>query len=49
MNERLSEFSTRELVEELATREGVKETIAEPYQDVVISTNGPAIILEIID
>jgi len=49
MNNQLSKFSTKELVEELATREGVKKIIAEPYKDVEVSVNGPAIILEIID
>lgn len=40
---------TSELVEELMKREGVETTIAEPYEDVVVAANGPAIILKVID
>ncbi len=40
---------TKELVDELMTREGVETTIAEPYEDVVVAANGPAMILKIID
>lgn len=47
--EELKKFSTEELVNELAQREGVYETIAEPYEDVKVTANGPAIILTIID
>ena len=41
--------STKELVEELKKREGVRREDAEPYQDKKISVNGPAVILVIID
>lgn len=41
--------STKELVEELKKREGVRIEYAEPYQDKKISINGPAVILVIID
>ncbi len=41
--------STKELVEELKKREGVRTEYAEPYQDKKISVNGPAVILVIID
>ena len=45
----LSKYSTKELVEELSKRTGVEKIIAETYQDEVISVNGPAIVLKIID
>jgi hypothetical protein len=45
----LKDIPTCQLVAELATREGVSTTTAEPYQDVQVSVNGPAIILTIID
>lgn len=38
----LKSIPTKELVEELKKREGVKAEYAEPYQDKVISINGPA-------
>ncbi len=41
--------STSELVETLATREGVREIIAEPYEDVEVKINGPARILVVTD
>ncbi len=44
-----SNIATRDLVEELKKREGVKTTIAEPYQDVQIEVNGPAIVLVVVD
>ena len=37
------------LVEELEKRAGVETTIAEPYQDVQVKVNGPAIVLVVID
>lgn len=56
LNERLKQvgFSCKHtptpmLVEELSNRDGVEKTIAEPYQDVEVKANGPAIILTIID
>lgn len=48
-NVSLSSIPTYELVKELETREGVETHIAEPYQDVTVSVNGPAIVLAIID
>lgn len=45
----MKEISTCELVKELSTREGVERASAEPYQDVKVSVNGPAIVLTIID
>ena len=47
--ERLSEFKTCDLVDELRKREGVETHIAEPYQDVTVSVNGPAVVLVVID
>ncbi len=45
----LTLVTTKDLVAELSTREGVEETTAEPYQDVEIKVNGPAIVLVVID
>ncbi len=45
----MENYSTKELVEELRKREGVKVTIAEPYDDVQIKVEGPAVILVVID
>lgn len=45
----LTTVSTKALVDELRTREGVSEHVAEPYQDIEVSANGPAIILVVID
>lgn len=45
----LSRVSTCDLVRELQTRRGVETTIAEPYKDVTVSVNGPAIVLVVID
>ena len=47
--EQLSEFKTCDLVDELRQREGVETHIAEPYQDVTVSVNGPAVVLVVID
>lgn len=47
--EQLSEFKTCELVDELRKREGVETHIAEPYQDVTVSVNGPVMVLVVID
>ena len=44
-----NDITTKELVEELSKREGVKKIIAEPYQDVEVKVNGPAIVLVIED
>lgn len=46
---KLEDISTKELVEELKTREGVETTIAEPYAEFDVKGNGPAIVLTIID
>ena len=46
---KIQKFSTKELVEELKQREGVKTTIAEPYADFNVKGNGPAIVLTVID
>ena len=45
----LDNVSTKDLVEELRRREGVEATIAEPYEDVEIKVNGPAIVLVVTD
>jgi len=47
--EQLSEFKTCDLVDELRKREGVETHIVEPYQDVTVSVNGPAVVLVVID
>ena len=47
--EQLSEFKTCDLVDELRKREGVETHIAEPYQDVTVSVNGPAVVLVVMD
>lgn len=45
----VSNVSTADLVDELSKRQGVEKTVAEPYQDVQIKVNGPAIVLVVID
>ena len=45
----LKDYTTEGLVNELMAREGVETTIAEPYENVVVAANGPAMILKIID
>lgn len=45
----ISEIPTKILVEELKKREGVEVTIAEPYEEVRATANGPAIILVVTD
>lgn len=45
----LTTVPTCELVEELEKRAGVETTIAEPYQDMQVKVNGPAIVLVVID
>lgn len=45
----LTTVTTAELVNELKKREGVETKIAEPYEDVEVSVNGPATILIVID
>lgn len=45
----ISDVSTKALVEELSKRAGVEKKIAEPYQDISLEVNGPAIVLIVID
>ena len=45
----IEKYSTKELVEELLKREGVNYKKVEPYADEVISANGPAILIKVID
>lgn len=45
----LSKVKTCDLVRELEKREGVEVTVAEPYEDVTVSVNGPAIVLVVTD
>ena len=47
--EKLKNVSTKMLVGELMKREGVETKIAEPYKDITVSVNGPAIILVVTD
>ena len=49
MVEELKEYSTAQLIEELRTREGVIEKIAEPYETLETEVEGPAIVLTVID
>lgn len=46
---KLDEVKTCELVEELRKREGVEAHTAEPYKDLTINVNGPAVVLVVID
>ena len=43
------QVKTCELVSEIKNREGVETHVAEPYQDVTVSVNGPAVVLVVID
>ena len=45
----LKHFATCDLVFELERREGVETHVAEPYQDLAVSVNGPAIVLVVTD
>lgn len=45
----LENVPTEELVSALSLREGVKIEVAEPYEDIEVSVNGPAIVLTVID
>lgn len=49
VQEQLSKCNTKYLVEELSKRDGVEVTIAKPYKDIEIKTNGPAIALIVTD
>ena len=42
-------YTTEQLVNELKKREGVETKIVEPYQDIELSVNGPAVVLVIKD
>ena len=44
-----TEVTTKELVDMLKRRDGVKIEYTEPYQNKKISINGPAIILVVTD
>lgn len=46
---RLDQLSTKALVQELAKREGVEKTTAKPYQELLITVKGPAVVLQITD
>lgn len=46
---KLDMVKTCELVAELQKREGVETQIAEPYSDLILHINGPAIVLTVID
>lgn len=41
----LKDISTKELVDELLTREGVEHKWVEPYVDKTFSVNGPATVI----
>ena len=45
----LSTYRTVDLVEELSRRPGVEKQVAEPYQDVAVTLNGPAVALIVTD
>ena len=45
----LQKVHTCDLVAELRRREGVEAQIAEPYCELVLHINGPAIVLTVID
>lgn len=45
----MKDIPTCQLVEELRRREGVEVTVAEPYEDVTVTANGPAVILLVTD
>ena len=42
-------MTTCELIEELSKREGVEVKSAEPYQDMEVSVNGPAVVIVVTD
>lgn len=42
-------YSTKDLINELQNREGVKIDFAEPHEDKSININGPATIITVID
>lgn len=46
---KLKDFTTKELVEELEGREGVRKTTVAPYEEKTIEINGPTVVLTVID
>lgn len=49
MSKEPAKVTTKQLVEELKTREGVETIIAEPYEKKAFEIEGPAIILIVED
>lgn len=49
LHDPVCQAATWELTRELAEREGVETHTAEPYQDVSITVNGPAVVLVVTD
>ena len=47
--ESLKSITTKCLVEELKTREGVNPYTVAPYEDLTVKTNGPSVVLVVID
>lgn len=45
----LKDFSTKELCDELARREGVGTVECKPYEPMAIQVDGPAIVFVVID
>lgn len=45
----ITEFSTKELVDELKERDGVDTIITEPYEKKVVNLEGPVIVLVVTD
>ena len=45
----LDQLSTKILVQELAKREGVAKTTVEPYQELLMTVKGPAVVLQVMD
>lgn len=45
----LNKYTTKDLVEELMTREGVETKIVDPYVTETIIAEGPAIVFIVID
>lgn len=49
METSLKNIKTCDLVAELSRREGVEVRQAEPYRDMTVNVNGPAVVLVVID
>lgn len=45
----IKNITTKELVEELKTRDGVEIKIIDPYQDEIINVNGPCVVFIVVD